>query len=438
MTAMASAKGRQRRTLKLSVVDGMLHAAMVGVSESFLGALAVELGHEGAALALLTTLPLVVGALAQLASPVLARRVGSPEKLVVFAAFGQALSHVLLLAVTLSGTSALLPLLGAKIAFWMTGSIIGPAWGAWITDLTRGVDRSTWLARRTGMVHASLLIAFLLGGWFVKAGGDNVLQRLAMLHVVALVFRLGSAIALSKKAPMRRRRMEVTGAGEAPPRYGVAFFMAGVWFTVSMTAPFFTPYMLEDLALDYAAFTVLMAAAVLARALIAPFLGGLATRVGLAPLMVVGAVGIAITPAFWAWTQSYWALIGAQLFSGAAWAMYELGSFQILVASAGDKARLRFLAVAACLATGAGVAGGLLGAFALKQLALGYQGLFFWNTLARAVPLAIFVGYALSRREELRGAMRALVFRLETVRPGAGVGARVVFPPLRRRREPRS
>jgi MFS family permease len=433
MRADTRVRGRRRRTLRLSVLDGVLHAAMVGVSESFLGALAVELGHTGAALALLTTFPLVVGALAQLASPLLARRLGSPERLVVLSAFGQALSHLGLLAVTVSGTGALMPLLLAKIAFWLTGSLVGPAWGAWITDLTRGIDRSTFLARRTGIVHLGLLIAFVLAGWFIKTGGEAVLPRLAILHGVALVFRLGSAAALAGKEPMRRRRLEIAGPGEQSSRYGVPLFMAGVWFSVSITSPFFTPYMLEDLALDYAGFTVLMAAAILARALVAPWLGRVAARIGLKALMVTGAFFIAITPLIWAWWSSFAVLFAAQLFSGLAWAMYELASFQLLVASAGDTARLRFLAVAACLSTGAGVVGGLLGAWALKAFELSYQELFGYNTLVRIVPLALFVGYAFTRLPLVRGVVRGLVFRLETVRPGAGVGARVVFPPPRRR-----
>lgn len=445
MTGVASARGRRRRTLRLSIVDGVLHAAMVGVSESFLGALAVELGHEAAALALLTTFPLVVGALAQLASPALARRVGGAERLVVLSAVGQALSHLALLAVTLSGTGALLPLLLAKILFWVTGSLVGPAWGAWITDLTRGVDRSTYLARRTGIVHSGLLVVFVLGGAFIEQGrealsgegGQVVLQRLAILQVAGLIFRLGSAFALAKKEPMKRRLLQLAVANTAPrPRYGVALFMAGVWCAVCMTTPFFTPYMLGDLGLDYAAFTVLMAAAVLARALVAPLLGKVAARVGLSALMITGALGIAITPLLWAVTASYVALLGAQLFSGAAWAAYELASFQLLVASAGERARLRFLAVAACMATSAGVVGALLGALLLDRFALSYQALFGWNTLVRAVPLAAFAGFAVVRLPAIKTLARGLVFRLETVRPGAGAAARVVFLPLRRRTPP--
>lgn len=82
---------RLRAARRLSVLDGMLHAVMLGTGESYLGALAVELGHGGRELALLVTVPMLCGALSQLAAMRLARLVGSRRRLVVAAAAGQAL-----------------------------------------------------------------------------------------------------------------------------------------------------------------------------------------------------------------------------------------------------------------------------------------------------------------------------------------------------------
>jgi hypothetical protein len=71
-TLLPDAAPTERRALELSLFDGVLYAIMVGCSESYLGALAVELGHRGTSLAVLVTVPVLIGAVAQLASGTLA------------------------------------------------------------------------------------------------------------------------------------------------------------------------------------------------------------------------------------------------------------------------------------------------------------------------------------------------------------------------------
>ena len=72
-----------KRTLWWSVADGVLHALMLGLSESYMGALAVELGHQDTALALLATVPPLLGAVSQLLAPWLVLQVGSRKRMVV-------------------------------------------------------------------------------------------------------------------------------------------------------------------------------------------------------------------------------------------------------------------------------------------------------------------------------------------------------------------
>src|SRR5688572_15884033 len=85
--------------LRVSMVDGTLHAVMVGSTESYLGAFAVELGHGAEEVALLATVPLLVGAGAQLASPYFCLVLGGRKRLAVLGATLQALSIAGLVAI---------------------------------------------------------------------------------------------------------------------------------------------------------------------------------------------------------------------------------------------------------------------------------------------------------------------------------------------------
>src|SRR5262245_63517623 len=88
------------RALRISILDGVLFALMVGASESYFGACAVSLGHGNTALALLATLPLFAGSMAQAFSGPLVLWLGTRKRLVALGAFVQALSHLGLIAVS--------------------------------------------------------------------------------------------------------------------------------------------------------------------------------------------------------------------------------------------------------------------------------------------------------------------------------------------------
>ena len=145
------------RALKLSVLDGVLHALMLGVSESYFGACAYALGHTDTALALLT-LPLFAGALAQAFTGPLVLWLGSRKRLVVLGAIIQTLSHVGLIAIAASGVTALWPLLSLVLLYFVSGMVMVPAWGAWMGALTEGIDRERYFAVRITGTNADGLV----------------------------------------------------------------------------------------------------------------------------------------------------------------------------------------------------------------------------------------------------------------------------------------
>ncbi len=111
--ARAPSERLVQRSLALSVVDGLFYSVMVGVMECYLGALAVELGHRDAALALFATVPLACGALSQLLSAPLVALVGGPRRFVVAGAAMQAATHVAFMWIAATGERRVLPLLAA-------------------------------------------------------------------------------------------------------------------------------------------------------------------------------------------------------------------------------------------------------------------------------------------------------------------------------------
>jgi MFS family permease len=96
---------------------------------------------------------------------------------------------------------------------------------------------------------------------------------------------------------------------------------------VQLSGPFFTPYMLKQMKLDYVSYMVLVASAFTAKMLSLPWLGHLAHRYGARKLLLWGSLGIMPLSAMWLVSDNFGFLIALQAIGGVAWAGYELAWF---------------------------------------------------------------------------------------------------------------
>lgn len=421
-----------RRSLTLSIVDGALWAVMVGASESYLGALAVELGHQDTSLALLTTVPILLGALSQLGASWLADAVGGRRRLVVVGAVLQALTLVGLWWLAAHQVRELGPFLLFRSLYWVLGAVIGPAWSAWMATLTREVSRERYFAWRNAVIHLALLAVFLLAGRWL--GGMErqgaTLAGFASLQLVALGARVLSALCLGAQSDLPAGPV-LTRPGPGrfrralrQSRWSVAVYFALVQMGAHVAIPFFTPYMRHDLQLDLDAFAWLVAVSILGKALSFPLWGQLARRFGLRPVLLVSGVGVAVIPTLWAWVTDPWGLGAVQAVSGVVWAGMELASSQLLLESAPDEVRLEFLSLQSSLAGVLALLGSLAGSALRERLAWSYLDLFLLSGLARALPLLLLLSAVPGGVRPLR----RLFFRVLSVRPGGGAVREPVVP----------
>jgi hypothetical protein len=401
-----------RRSLQISVVDGVLHAIMVGASESYLIAFAVELGHRDASLALLVTLPLVCGALAQLCASSVARLLGSRKRLVVAAAALQSLSHVAFISIAVTGDTRLWPLLAANCAFFTCGHAGNPAWGAWMGSLTKDVRRTRYFAIRSAILNIGLLVSLTSSGWLLDSArkGGTALVAFAMLQGVGLAMRLASAGLLALQSdpdpppppreslPRRLHETLVTSRWRAPVYY------AGLMFGTYMAAPFFAPYMLRVLHLDFVSYSVLTATTILFKALAFPLCHRVAARVGLRTMLVLSGTLVAVVPLAWWGGHDFFTILPIQALSGVAWAAMEFTNFQLQLHASKPEHRLELMSLANSAAGLSQLTGSLVGSRLLGSGALGYVELFVVSGLTRLIPLALFVPLIVRRLGyEMRG-----------------------------------
>ncbi len=369
---------------------------MLGTSESWLGALAVELGHRDVALALLATVPLLCGALAQLASPLFVRALGGEKRWVVVGAFLQALVHVALLAMAWTDNRSLGLLLAAKIAYWVSGMATAPAWSAWMARLLPPRIRARYFARRASIAQLCLLVSFLASGFLLEAfrGRGATLTGFTVLYAAALIARLSSAAMIARKsyvapavpAPQKAALARAVRGG----RWRVALYVSAVLFGAQLAIPYFTPYMLRTLSMSFTEFAWLTAISVAAKTIAFAAWQRAPRRAAFRTLVVSGAV-MALGPLPWAFFTSFAPLAVAQVVAGIAWAGYELTTLELLMGDAPGDAIVEFYALASSLAGATQVAGALLGGVALRSGWLDFQGVFIASTIARGAALVLLL-----------------------------------------------
>lgn len=416
-----------RRDLRASLGDGATYGVTVGIGENYLSAFVLALGMGPVAAGLMATVPMLAGALLQLATPWGVHRLRSHRIWVIACATGQAASLLLLPVIALAGVRWGWLAFLAAILYWGAGLATGPAWNTWIEELVPSRVRARFLGRRSRFYQFGMLAGFLAAGFALQAGAatGHVLAAFAGLFALAAASRFASAGFLTRHGPGRG----LTAAecrGSSPtlsPALKKSFarlltYLLTVQAAVYISGPYFTPYMLSLLKFSYLQYALLVALGYIGKAALMPLWGKLAQRTSAYRLLWIGGVGIVPMSSLWMVSDHLGYLMCLQLFSGLLWGAYELGMLLIFFEALPKAQRLRLLTIYNVGNSAAMVAGSLLGAALLK-----------WADGSREVYFVMFAMSSVARLLAL-----GLLARVPAVRQESDFLAEATSPESRRAR----
>lgn len=358
-------QGAIQRSLRYSIYDALAHAAMLGLGESYFVAFAISIGAGVVEIGYLTTAPLLIGSLLQLLSPGVVGRVGSRRKVVVALAFLQALMYIPLVILAWTsgerGGSPVFVLIAVAIVYHSALLFITPVWQSWMGDLLAGASKGRYLGFRnlvTGVVH---FVVFIGSGVYLNlsaAEGRGRTTAFAVMFMLAFVARGISVYCL-------RRHHDIPPLPSPPPESvslrrlffrpgelnsaALVFYLAAMNFAVYIGVPFFSPLMFQGLRFTYLEYTLVSAAAILAKFAMMPFWGRMCDRHGSRRVLLFAGGSVALIPLYWTFLDVPWLLACAELFSGAAWAAFELSSFYFLLDAIIPERRARLLSLSQAL-----------------------------------------------------------------------------------------
>lgn len=361
-----------KKSLKYSIYDGAAFSVMDGMTSSFLTPFAVALNASVSLIAALTYVPQLVGAFIQLFAAKIVEIVKDRRKILVVSSFAHAVLWIplLLIPYTTPNQKYMLVVYVALQAIF--AQLINPVWNSLMGDIVPKYERGRFFGIRNRVVGATSFIAALAAGLILNYfSPKNPFLGFAILFAMAFIARLLSGVfkgmmhdpphglAQEEKFSILDfiKRMDKTNYGHFVI-YIVLFKLA-----VNIAAPFFAVYMLRDLGFTYFQFTVITAAELIASFLTMALWGRLIDSKGTKFVLYAGGMLTPLIPLLWLFSHNFYFLIFAELFSGAAWAGFNLSASNFIFDAVKPENRVRCIAYYKFFEGIAAFIGALLGGF---------------------------------------------------------------------------
>jgi len=421
-------------SLHHSIYDGMSSSVMVGAGETYFTAFALFLKVTAAQVGLLSTLPPLLGSLAQLISVWINRRIKVCKPIILTGVILQACIWLPMLALVLiRPANALPPLLILLTLYYGAAHLAAPTWTRLMGDIVPARRRGRYFAHRNRLTSMMTLLALVTSGiilhFFNRLG--HTWAGFLTIFVIALGARLNSAWHISKMhepvvhvSEFEKPGTVVTTLLHSDARL-LTFYFVLMQMSVSIASPFFAVYMLRDMQFTYVEFMANTGTAVLVQFVTLRMWGRAGDIFGHRLILVLTGMTIPLLPLLWVINDNFWYLILLQVLSGLSWGGFNLGMGNMLFDLVPAAQRVTYVAVHNVLVAAGVFAGGLIGIsligvvpatttwFGSHIAVTPLLSLFIISTLLRLLVTALFLRRIRDKGEVFRPRLRReFIFRL--------------------------
>ncbi len=400
-----------RKSLDLSIKDGVAFAATTGFGDNYINPFAVALGASNFQIGLLSSIPQFLPAIMQLKVADVTERIGSRRKIIVRSVFFHAF---MLLPIAFVPYLPKFFQVGALVGFctlyMLFASLAGPAWGSLIADLVPAGKRGVFFSKRSRLIGIVTLATTFLAGYILHLFKVRLLMGFTVIFFLAMIARYISCYFLSRmyEPPLEVKSEHYFSFGAFLRRLNVGnfgkyvIFQSSFNFAVFIASPFFPVFMLRDLGFSYLTYTIIVTTVPLATILSISYWGRYSDVLGNRRVMGICSIVISVLPSLWIVSHQVYFLIGIQVLAGFFWGGFNLCSSNFIYESAIPEKRTRCISyfntingLAICL-------GNLLGGFLATHIPplFGYQllSVFALSSFLRIIIAAVL----LKRVKEIR------------------------------------
>lgn len=326
--------------LRHSIYDGMAYSVMTGGGETYFTPFALFLKATAGQIAMLSTLPPLIGSLAQLLSVWLDHKSGRRKPVILSGAWLQALIWLPLIGlIGFADARPVLPLFMVLTLYYAGGHLTTPCWIRLMGDIVPERRRGRYFAYRTRLVAVFSLTALISAGAILHFfdGQGLAWAGFASIFTIACCARL---ISIHQLRQMQEPVMHHAAVDSSLKVLQVLQHGPALWFTlffvlmqmaVCIAAPFFAVYMLRDLQFSYLQFTANTGTAVLIQFVTLNRWGRIGDVFGNRIILYITAMLVPMLPMLWVVSTNFWYLITIQVLSGLAWGGFNLSSGNLLL-----------------------------------------------------------------------------------------------------------
>ncbi len=362
------------RSLRHSTRDAAAYAVMMGTGETYLSAYALFLNATPPQIGLLASLPPLIGSFTQMLSAWLGRLSGLRKPLIIAGAAVQSLAWLPIALLPLALPALAVPCLIVSVVVYQCGAHFAtPQWASLMGDLVPMKRRGRFFARRTRIVSLLTFVSLAVAGitleGFTEAG--MTLAGFLTLFGIALVARAVSVYHLTR---MRDPGGHVA-ALEVPVGHAwwrrlrssnfvrFSMFFALMQFSVALSSPYFSVYMLRDLQFSYAEFMLNTGMSAIAQFFTLNQWGRISDVFGNRRILSATGLLLPLLPLLWVFSDNFCYLVAVQALSGITWAGFTLSTGNFLYDLTGRERRATNLAIHNILANVGLFCGALIGGY---------------------------------------------------------------------------
>jgi MFS family permease len=420
-TTLYAAKDEIRISLKASTIDGVFATLFSNVTGGvLLTSFLLELGASQTEIGLLAAVPMVANLMQPIGAYFSEQTTSRHYYCLWVYSISRSLWVGLAIAIFLVGENHNAPTilisttLGIALLSGCLGSLGSAPWLSWMTVIVPRSLRGRYFGLRNSIANLTNLLSVPLMGFAVSRWRGGLVQGYGWMLLLGVMFGLISLWfqnsmvdvnpQVGKQLSISTMSTAVVG-GElvdrsllsSEPLMGcwqdanfLKFLLySGLWaFSVSLSAPFFTVYMLQDLALDISYVTLYNSFAAGVNLLMLMFWGKLSDQIGNRPILVGVGIVFAVWPLLWliirhdSWSIWIWLPL-LHIISGVAMAAIELCSNNLQLAIAPYQNQSTYFGIVAAVAGVSGTLGATIGGSWSQFGDSGLIGLFVFSALLR-------------------------------------------------------
>lgn len=330
---VVSKDGQAAKSLYFSFWDGVFANGMIGFTQDYFIPFALLLGASSKVVGVLNSLQNFAASVIQLVSPELTARFKSRRKIINIFVLLQAIALLPMAFLAVSCKAPIHFFIGCVVFFASCGALSLPAWQSLMSDLVVEKERGRyfgWRNRALGLISVAggLVAGFILQ----KMKQVNICYGFAIVFIMAFLFRLACWYFLTRmhEPPLQHNRQDQFSLVMFWKRLRESnfakfvLFVSLMNFSVNLASPFFAVLMLRELNFSYWLYASITVTATLTVCLMSSRWGRHADRVGNLRILKFTAPLIGVIPLLWIFSRNPVFLFLAQIFSGFAWAGFNL------------------------------------------------------------------------------------------------------------------